>query len=42
MSEARAGAERYAKAVRDEQKRQEEQEAYALVLAALRAAGVAG
>ncbi|MFE9011149.1 ankyrin repeat domain-containing protein [Streptomyces cyaneofuscatus] len=42
VSEARAGAERYAKAVRDEQKRQEEQEAYALVFAALRAAGVAG
>jgi len=38
LSEARAGAERYSKAVQDEQKR----EAYALVFAALRAAGVAG
>lgn len=41
LSEARAGAERYSKAVRDERKRQEKQETYALVVAALRAAGVA-
>lgn len=40
LSEARAGAERFSKAVQDEQKRQEKQEAYVLVFAALRAAGV--
>lgn len=42
VSEARAGAERFAKAVQDEQRRQEKQEAYVLVFAALRAAGVVG
>ncbi|CAD5970212.1 ankyrin repeat domain-containing protein [Streptomyces cyaneofuscatus] len=42
LREAHAGAERYAKAVREEQKRQEKRETYALVFAALRAAGVAG
>ncbi|MET9091161.1 ankyrin repeat domain-containing protein [Streptomyces cyaneofuscatus] len=42
VSEARAGAERFSKAVRDEQRRQETREAYALVVAALRDAGVVG
>ncbi|MGW7225578.1 ankyrin repeat domain-containing protein [Streptomyces cyaneofuscatus] len=42
VSEAHAGAERFSKAVRDEQRRQETREAYALVVAALRDAGVVG
>ncbi|MEU0916754.1 ankyrin repeat domain-containing protein [Streptomyces cyaneofuscatus] len=42
VSEAHAGAERASKAVRDEQRRQETREAYALVIAALRDAGVVG
>ncbi|MEU8565638.1 ankyrin repeat domain-containing protein [Streptomyces cyaneofuscatus] len=42
VSEANAGAERFSKAVRDEQRRQETREAYALVVAALRDAGVVG
>ncbi|MGW1204996.1 ankyrin repeat domain-containing protein [Streptomyces cyaneofuscatus] len=42
LSEAHAGAERFSKAVQDEQRRQETREAYAVVVAALRAAGVVG
>ncbi|WP_202547612.1 hypothetical protein [Streptomyces sp. SID2119] len=42
LSEARAGAERFSKAVQDEQRRQEKREAYAVAVAALRAAGVVG